>query len=67
MTAVLAGIARAVLGAVLVVAAATSVLWVAYGPQGFWTLAWLGVMVVTVTCAVLGMAALAPKGDEGRG
>ncbi len=65
MTAVPAAAARVVLGAVLVLAAAASVLWAAYGPQGFWTLAWLAAMSVTVMAAVLGMAALAPrKGGE---
>ena len=39
MTAVLAAIGRAVLEAVLVLAAAVSVFWAAVGPQDFWTVA----------------------------
>jgi CDP-diglyceride synthetase len=53
VTAVLAAAARAVLGAVLFAAAAGSLLWVAYGPQGLWTVAWLGVTAVVVAgCGV---------------
>jgi len=56
VTAVLAA-ARAVLygilGAVLVLAAAAAMLWPAYGPQGPWTVAWLGVAgVVVAGCGV---------------
>ena len=63
MTAVLAAIGRAVLEAVLVLAAAASVFWAAVGPQDFWTPVWLAAMFVTVTGAVLGVSALQPKGD----
>ena len=57
MTAVLAAAARAVLygtlGAVLVLAAVAAMIWPAYGPQGFWTVAWLGVTAVVVAgCGV---------------
>jgi hypothetical protein len=65
VTAVLAAIARVVLEAVRVLAAAASVLWAAVGPQGWQTPAWLAVMFVTITGAVLGVSALQPKkGDE---
>ena len=62
VTAVLAAIARAVLGAVLVLAAVASVFWVAFGPQGLWA-----VMFAVVTGAVLGVAALAPRKGDGDG
>ena len=57
MTAVLAAAARAVayaaLGTVLVVVALAAMAWPAYGPQGLWTAAWLGVTgVVTAGCGV---------------
>jgi hypothetical protein len=55
VTAVLAA-ARAVayltLGAALVLVAVAAMLWPAYGPQGAWTVAWVGVTaVVTGGCA----------------
>lgn len=65
MTAVLAAAARVVLGGVLVLAGFASMLWVAYGPQGPWTVAWLAVVFVTVTGAVLGLHALQPKHEGG--
>jgi len=57
VTAVLAAAARAVayavLGAALVLASVTAMLWPAYGPQGPWTVAWLGVTAVVVAgCGV---------------
>jgi len=57
MTAVLAAAARAVayaaVGTVLVLVALAAMLWPAYGPQGLWTVAWLGVTaVVTAGCGV---------------
>lgn len=64
MTAVLAAAARAVLAAVLVLAALASLLWTAYGPQGLWTVAWLAVVFAVVTGAGLGIAALQPKVRE---
>jgi hypothetical protein len=64
VTAVLAAVARAVLEAVLVLAAVASVFWAATGPQDFRTLARLAVMFVTITGAVLGVSALQPKGDH---
>lgn len=57
VTAVLAAAARAalygVLGAVLVLLAVVAMVWPYAGPQGLWTLAWLGVAGVTVSgCGV---------------
>jgi len=57
VTAALAAVARAVLyavlGTVLVLVAAAAMLFPAYGPQGFWTVAWLGVTAVVVSgCGV---------------
>jgi len=57
VTAVLAAAARAVayaaLGTVLVLIWLTAMIWPAYGPQGLWTAAWLGVTaVVTAGCGV---------------
>jgi len=68
VTAVLAAAARAalyaVLGAALVLAAVTAMLFPAYGPQGSWTAAWLGVTaVVTAGCG----AALERLGKRRRG
>jgi len=56
MNNVLAAAVRAVLyvtlGAALVLVAVAAMLWPAYGPQGLATMAWLGVMYVTVSgCA----------------
>lgn len=48
MTAVLAVIAYAALGIVLVLVAAVAVLWPALGPQDIWMMAWLAAMAVTV-------------------
>ena len=62
MTAVLAAIIRAGLLAVVV----ASLLWTRYGPHGpygAWTLAWIGVVFVVVSCAVPAWIALQPKGD----
>lgn len=64
---VLAAFARAVLRAVLALAAAASLLWPAYGPQGPWTAAWLAAEFVTVAAAALGIAALAPRKADGDG
>jgi len=56
VTAVLAAaraVLYAVLGTALVLAAVAAMLWPAYGPQGLWTVAWLGVTAVTVAgCGV---------------
>ncbi|HET9973923.1 MAG TPA: hypothetical protein VFQ68_37220 [Streptosporangiaceae bacterium] len=65
MTAVLAAAARVVLAAVLVLAGFASMLWVAYGPQGLWTVAWLAVVFVTVTGAGLAWETLEPKHEGG--
>ena len=62
MTAVRAA-ARAVLEAVLVLAAVAAVFRAATSGPGFAAVAWLAVMVVTITGAVLGVHALQPKGD----
>ncbi len=52
MTAVLAAAARAalygLLGAALVLVSVAAMLFPAYGPQGSWTVAWLGVTAVVV-------------------
>ena len=63
MTAVLAAAGRYVLVALLLAVVAASLLWTAFGPQGAWTLAWLPLVAVVVTCAVLAWFALQPKGD----
>jgi hypothetical protein len=57
MTAVLAAAARAILyglaGAALVLVGVAAMLWPKFGPQGPWTVAWLGVVFVTVSgCGV---------------
>jgi hypothetical protein len=59
VTAVLAVLVRAGLLAVVV----ASLLWTAFGPHGAWTLAWIGVVLVVVSCAVPAWIALQPKGD----
>jgi hypothetical protein len=52
MTAVLAAAARAVIYGILGLAALASMLWAALSHSGFATMAWLGVMYVTVSgCA----------------
>lgn len=67
MTAILSAAARAVLAAVLVLAAAASVFWAALGPPA-WTAAWLLVMFAVITGAVLGVSALgaAPPSVAGK-
>ena len=54
---------RVILGAVLVLIVLATCLWVRFGPQGAWTLAWLPLVAVVITCAVLIWFALQPKGD----
>lgn len=63
MTAVLAFLGRAFLAAALLAVAAASLLWTAFGPHGAWTLAWIGVVFVVVSCAVPAWIALQPKGN----
>ena len=63
MTAVLAAIGRYTLVTVLLAVVVASLLWTAFGPQGAWTLAWIGVVFVVVSCAVPAWIALQPKGD----
>jgi uncharacterized membrane protein YeiB len=60
MTAVLAAIGRAALGAVLLLVVVASVLWAQYGPQGWPLVAWLVAVCAVVVAA--GLCAL-PKGD----
>jgi hypothetical protein len=71
VSAVLAAAARAVLEAVLVLAAVTSVFWAAAwplaGPQDWRVMAWLAVMCVTITGAGLGVHALHPRKRDGDG
>ena len=62
-TAVLAAIGRGILLAALLAVVLASLLWTAFGPQGAWTLAWIGVVFVVVSCAVPAWIALQPKGD----
>ena len=66
MTAVLAAAARAVLGAVLLLAVAGSVLWAQYGPQGWPLVAWLVAVCAVVAGAGLCASALQPE-DENEG
>ena len=66
MTAVLAAIGRAAIAAVLLLIVLASALLTAFGPQGAWTLAWVLLVAVVVSCAVLAWFAL-PKGDGNRG
>ena len=63
MIAVLAAAVRYVLVTLLLAVVAASLLWTAYGPHGAWTLAWIGVVFVVVSCAVPAWIALQPKGD----
>ena len=63
MTAVLAAAVRYVLVALLLAVVVASLLWTAFGPQGAWTLAWIGVVFVVVSCAVPAWIALQPEGD----
>ena len=68
MTAVLAAIGRAILGAVLVLAMLAAALWTAVRPEGLWTVLWLAAMGVTITVAGTALLALWPeKGAERRG
>ena len=61
----IAAAGRAVVETALVVAAAAAVYQVVSRPQGFWTVAWLAVMFVTLTGVVWGWSALQPKrGDR---
>ena len=65
MTAVLAALGRYTLVALLLAVVAASLLWTAFGPQGAWTLAWIGVVFVVVSCAVPAWIALQPKNERG--
>ena len=66
MTAVLAAAGRYTLVALLlavVVASLACTAYVPHGPYGAWTLAWTGVVLVVVSCAVPAWIALQPEGD----
>jgi hypothetical protein len=65
VTAVLAAAVRYVLAAALLAVVVASLLWTAFGPHGAWTLAWLGVVFVVVSCAVPAWIALQPKNKRG--
>jgi hypothetical protein len=67
VSAVLAAAGRAVLEGILVLAAVTSVLQAATGPQDWRAVVWLAVMFVTITGAVLGVHALHPEEGDGDG
>jgi hypothetical protein len=54
---------RAAVAAVLLLTVLAACLLTAFGPHGAWTLAWIGVVCVVVSCAVLAWFALQPKGD----
>ena len=57
--------AHRALGVAVVLIAVASMIWAVYGPQGFWTVAWLLVMFVTVVAAALAWVTLQPrKGGE---
>jgi hypothetical protein len=65
VTAVLAVIGRAVIGAILLLTVLAACLLTQYGPQGFWTLAWIGLVFAAVTCAVLAWSALPRRKGDG--
>jgi len=68
VTAVLAAaraVLYAVLGTALVLAAVAAMLWPAYGPQGLWTVAWLGVTAVTVAGSGAALEWLGKRRREG--
>jgi hypothetical protein len=67
VTTVLAAIGRAVLGAVLLLVFAASMLWAWAGPQGWPMVAWLVAVCVIVVAAGLCASALQPEGDGGHG
>jgi len=64
VTAVLAAVARAVLGAVLLLAAVAAMLWAWAGPQGWPLAACLVAVCAVVVAAGLCASALQPEGDE---
>lgn len=64
MTAVLAAAARAALVAVMVLAVLTGSLYAAYGPQGWWVMAWLAAMLAVTLGAGLTLHALRPRDRE---
>ena len=65
MTAVLAALGRYTLVTLLLAVVVASLLWTAFGPHGAWTLAWIGVVFVVVSCAVPAWIALQPKNERG--
>jgi hypothetical protein len=64
VTAVLAAVARAVLGAVLLLAVVASMLWARFGPQGWPLVAWLVAVCAAVVGAGLCASALHPETEE---
>ena len=65
MTAVLAAVARAVIGAVLLLAFVAAVLWAWAGPQGWPLVAWLLAVCAVVVAAGLCASALQPENERG--
>jgi len=65
VTAVLAALGRYTLVTLLLAVVVASLLWTAFGPHGAWTLAWIGVVFVVVSCAVPAWIALQPKNERG--
>ena len=66
MKAILAAVARAVLGAVVILIFLAAMLWAAYGPQGFWTVAWLLTVAAVTFAATQAWLALFPEEGGGR-
>lgn len=64
-------LARAVLygllGAVLVLVSVAAMLWPAYGPQGPWTVAWLGVTAVVTAGSGVALESLGKRRRKGGG
>jgi hypothetical protein len=65
VTAVLAAVARAVLGAVLLLAVVAAMLWAWAGPQGWPLVAWLVAVCAVVVAAGLCASALQPENERG--
>jgi peptidoglycan/LPS O-acetylase OafA/YrhL len=65
VTAVLAAVARAVIGAVLLLAVVASVLLAQFGPQGWPLAAWLLAVCAVVVAAGLCASALQPENERG--
>jgi hypothetical protein len=65
VTAVLAAVTRAVLGAVLLLAVVAAVLWAWAGPQGWPLAVWLVAVCAVVVAAGLCASALQPENERG--